>query len=131
MIIPSRRLTVAAVPYPANPKGVDELREEVQRLTLQTDRLRDESHIALAGTTTAALATLAGGALSFLSATRDVGLTMAGVAGLCFAGGIGITLRANDRLAHSEAQRLAVAGDLFETRREVSRERLRQIFSAG
>ena len=111
-------------------KSVDELKEEVHKLTLHTDQLRDESTLAMAVTTTAGLATAAGGALSLLSATHNLGLSVAGIAGLCLAGGVALSLHTNSKLAKSEVQRLAVASELFDSRRAVSREKLRQLFGS-
>lgn len=131
MFIPSWQPATLKSSSPTYSKSVEQLKEEVHHLTQQTDRLRDESTAALALTTTAGLATLAGGALSFLPATRSVGLTVASIAGLCLAGGIGVAVQTNGKLAQSEAERLAVAGELFDTRRLVSREKMRKLFAGG
>lgn len=129
MFIPSWKPRHQNRQLTSSSRTVEELKSEVHDLTVQTDRYRDQSITSLAVTTTAGLTALAGGALSMLSTTQSVGLTVAGIAGLVFAGGVGLTWKTNSKLAKSEAQRLATAGELFDTRKSLSRERVRDFLS--
>lgn len=130
MFIPSWR-PASATPSQnyRSEQDVELLKQEVHHLTTQTDRLKDRAALSAAVTTTAGLATLAGGAMSLLPLTESLGLGVAGVAGMALVGGIGLCLHTNSQLKSSESERRAVAGELFETRRAVKQERVRSLFS--
>ena len=117
------------VRYPQSTRAtVDELKAEVHELTEQTDRYRDQNLTSLAVTTVAGAATLAGGALTLLQATENLGLGVAAVGGAALIAGIGLCLHTNGKYQRSEAERLAVAGELFEARRDLGREKIRRLF---
>lgn len=109
--------------------SLEQLKDEVQDLTERTDRYRDQFTGCLALTTTAGLAAAAGGALSLLSVTQNVGMTVAGLGGMALAAGIGLCLHSNRQYSQSEAERLAVAGELFDARKAHKRERIRELFT--
>ncbi len=129
MFIPSWRAagTQASNPTPLA-QSVERLEESVHDLSAQTNRYRDRATLSLAFTTTAGLATLAGGALSLLSATESMGLGLAGIGGVALVGGIGLCIHSYAKLEASDRERRSVAGELFYSRKALSREKFRQLF---
>lgn len=106
-----------------------ELKDEVHHLTVQTDRFERQNINALAVTTTAGLTAAVGGALSLLEATRSTGLLMGGLGGAALVAGLGLCAHTYAKASRSEKERLAAASALFETRRAMGQQRMRDIFS--
>lgn len=98
-------------------RSVPELKSQVSDLTYQTDAWRDRLALSVSATATAGLATAAGAALTWLDATRSLGLRTAGIAGASLVGGLALCAYLNSQAQSSEARRLAVAGELFAARK--------------
>ncbi len=119
-----------AVRRPAATLGeVNQIRREVHRLTDQTQRLADRHITSLSLTTTAGLVTTVGGGLSLIPATRTVGLALAGAGGVATVAGVGFVISTYRAHAASEAERLQAAGDLFEARRALGRQRMEEMLT--
>ena len=106
-----------------------ELKDEVHHLTLQTDRYEQQNINALAVTTTAGLTAAVGGALTLLETTRSTGLLVGGLGGAAFVVGLGLCAHTYAKASRSEKERLAAASALFETRRAIGRQRIKDMFS--